>query len=125
MTTTPRSIALSAALIGGAMAGFALLQGDVDLAWAIAVSAGVMLVNLGLWVLSVRRLFDAAERGATGAGSAFLISTKMVGIGFMTWGLVQLFPASAVLLGGSVVVLSIILHAAVLTVSQLATPTEA
>lgn len=125
MTTTPRSIALSAAAIGGVLAGGALLQGDVDLARGIAVSALVMLVNLGLWVLSVKRLFDAAVAGGTGAGPAFLIATKLVGIGFMTWGLCQLFPASAVLLGGSVVVLSIFLHAAALTLSQLAAPTEA
>lgn len=125
MTTTPATIAASAAAIGGVLVAVALLQGDAAMARGIALSAAVMMVNFGLWVLSVRRLFDAILAGGTGAGASALITTKMVGIGVMTWGLVQVAPASAVLLGGSVVVLSILLHAAVLSVSQLVAQPEA
>lgn len=125
MTTTPTTIAASAAALGGALVAGALVQGDVALAWGLAVSAAVMLLNFGLWVLAVQRLFDEVLSGGSGNGATFLIATKMVGIGFSTWGLVVLFPALAVLLGGSVVVFSIFLHAAVLGAAELTAPREA
>lgn len=120
MTVTLRTIAASAAIIGMLMVGSAVAVGEPVLARGIAVSAALMLANLGLWVLAVRRLFDAALSGRSDAVPAFFIATKMVGIGAIIWGLLQLFPASAVLLGGSVVVSSILLHAAGLAMAQLA-----
>lgn len=125
MTVTLPTIAGSAATLGVGMASLAAVMGQPDLAVGIGVSAGVMLVNLGLWALAVRRLFTVVADGRTDAVPAFLIATKLVGIGCMVWGLVQLFPVEAVLLGGSVVVFSILLHAVVLAVGQLAAMSEA
>ncbi len=125
MTVNLPTIATSAAALGAVMALCAALLGQADLAVGIAVSAAVMLVNLGLWALAVQRLFAAVVDGRSDSVPAFLIATKLVGIGFMVWGLVLLFPVEAVLLGGSVVVFSILLHAVVLAVGQLAAMSEA
>jgi len=125
MIPTPRSIATNAAVIGLVLAGVAWALDGPQLALGIAVSAAVMLANLGLWVAGMRRVFDAVLAGQAATGATFLIVTKMVGLGFITWGLVINFPVAAVLLGGSVVVLSILLHAALLTVVELGHAREA
>ena len=125
MTVTPRSIAMRAAVIGLVLAGLAWLLVGPWLALGLAVSAGAVLVNLGVWVVGMRRVFHAVQAGRSGTGATILIATKMVGLGLLTWGLVQVFPVTAVLLGGSVVVLSILLHAAQLTVVELVHAREA
>ncbi|NOY27337.1 MAG: hypothetical protein GXP62_15830 [Oligoflexia bacterium] len=118
-------IAVSAALINVALVCGALIQGDAALATGIAVCGAVVLVNFGLWVLAVQRLFNAVLSGTKGVGATFLISTKMVAIGLLTWGSTQLFPAQAVVAGSSVIVLAILLHAAVLGAANLVAPKEA
>lgn len=123
--TTPKTLATSAVAIGTAMCLVAVATGRIELARGIAISAMVMLLNLGLWVFVVRRLFDAALTGQVSHGTALLFATKLTGIGFVIWGLLQITSAPAVLLGGSVVVLSILAHAAVLAVGTLAAPSEA
>ncbi len=125
MTVNLPSIAASAAFIGLVQVIACTALGEAALAQGIAVSAVVMLVNLGLWALSVRRLIVSAVDGSGGAAPAFFIATKLVGMAFMVWGLVQVFPTLSVLLGGSVVVLSILLHAAVLAFGQLTAVSEA
>lgn len=125
MTVDVPSIAAAATLIGLLLAGGAVLAGDPALAQGIAVSAAAMMVNLGLWALAVKRLLDAAVTGRGGAVPAFLIATKLSGIGAVVWGLVHLYSALPVLLGGSVVVFSILLHAAALAFGQLRAVSEA
>ncbi len=123
--TNPKALATSAVAIGVIMCAAAAASGQPDLAWGIAISALVMVINLGLWAFLVRRLFDAAEAGYASNGSALFLGTKLTAIGIVIWGLLQITSAPAVLLGGSVVVLSILVHAAVLAVGTLAAPSEA
>lgn len=125
METTPKTLARSAVVIGLVLVGLAAVGGQPELARGIALSAVVMLGNLGLWVLAVRRLFDAVASGASPHGASFFFTLKLVSIGGIVWGLLQLASPMAVLLGGSVVVLSILAHAAVLAARTLWASAEA
>lgn len=125
MTVNVPTIAATATAIGALLVGVAVVQGDTALAEGIAVSAAVMLLNFGLWALFVKRLISSALTGKGGSFPAFLAATKLTGIGVVVWGLVHLYSGLPVLLGGSVVVLSILLHAAVLAVGELRTVSEA
>lgn len=122
---TPKALATSAVAIGTTMCAVAAAVGQVELARGIAISALVMVINLGLWVFLVRQLFAAAVSGEGSPVSGLLFVVKLTGIGLVVFGLMQITTAPAVLLGGSVVVLSILLHAAVLAVGTLAAPSEA
>lgn len=91
----------------------------------VLASGVVVMVNLGLWVLAGKLMFRAVLDGRSDAGAAFVIATKLVGLGFVMWGLQNLFPVTSVLLGSSVVVFSILLHAALLAARELAVASEA
>ncbi|MCB9780426.1 MAG: hypothetical protein H6742_17810 [Alphaproteobacteria bacterium] len=117
-----------------AAAALGLLASLAAVAWGLegaAYGQGVLasgvavLVNFALWVVAGKLMFRAVLAGRSGAAPAFLIATKLVGLGFVMWGLQNLFPVVAVLLGSSVVVFSILLHSALLAARELAVASEA
>lgn len=101
---TIRTVALSTlALLVAFTAGGAVYGGGL-FALGVALSGLVMLGSLGLGALLVGR---ASASGSV--GSSLLVTLKMPLVGVAVWLLLQRFPPLAVMFGGSVLVIAILL----------------
>jgi len=119
MTITLRSTTISAAaLLAVATVGAAWLDGT-ELAGGVAASGGLILVNFALWQRVGHALFAAALQGQSPVLAVALWGVKLVlllgGILF----LLATFPPTAVTVGASVIVASILLQALGSTASEL------
>ena len=92
-------LVMGAWLVIGVNAGLGVLMGGV-----------VMLLSFALGGLAVRRVSQAAEAGMT-SGAAGLSVLKVPALVMAIWMLLQHFDPIAVVIGGSVVMISVVLQA--------------
>lgn len=98
-------LSVGAWAVVGANAALGVLLGGV-----------VMLLSFALGGLAVRRLSQAAEAGMTGGGAG-LSMLKLPALVMAIWLLLERFDPIAVVIGGSVVMISVVLQASLETLS--------
>lgn len=113
MNVSPRTLTLSAAamLVAATLVGAVAV--DTDFGGGIAATGALMLVNLLLWTATVRGLFAASLSGRPPllAGLLYTIKLLILGLGLALF--CAYFPPASVLIGTSVVVTGVLVHAVI------------
>lgn len=113
MIVSLRSLSRSAALVLVLMSAVGAGIGGIDFAAGVAVSGAVVVVNLGIWGFVVRGLLRAVVSGQSAVLPALTHVIKFGLLCLSFWWLGSHFPLEAVVMGSSVVVAAIMLHAIV------------
>lgn len=119
MTMTPKTLIVSAGALAALLVVLGGLGFGVDFAAGVAVSAGLVLVNLLAWVAVGRRLVTAVLTGRPPVLGTVLLVGKL---GLLVAGVLvaaATFPPLSVLLGSSAVVGAILAWALVGAFTQL------
>ena len=112
MIVTPRTLSLLSVVLMGALVAVGVVVGGPAMGGGVAASAGLMIVNLLGWVVLGRRIVRATAAGTSATLPALLHAAKFGLVVGALWFLCRVYPASAVLLGSSVVVGAVLLLAA-------------
>jgi hypothetical protein len=111
MIISLRSISNSATLLLGAAVALSAMTAELPMTLGIATAGGLCLLNFGMWQAVGRGLFQARLSGSSPAWPMALWALKLLIFfgGFVF--LLQLFPPAGVAIGGSALVLALLLQA--------------
>ena len=111
MTLSLRTITHQSAALLALIVGLSALMADRQVTLGIAAAGGLCLLNLGLWQVVGRGLFDARLQGSSPALPMALWGIKLSLLVGGSSLLLAHFPPVAVALGGSVLVAVLLLSA--------------
>ena len=111
MTLSLRTISTSATLLLGVAVALSAMTAELPMTLGIATAGGLCLLNFGLWQAVGRGLFKARLDGTSAAWPMALWGLKLLILfgGFIV--LLQIFPPVGVAIGGSALVLALLLQA--------------
>ena len=111
MTLSLRTITHQSAALLALIVGLSALMAERQVTLGIAAAGGLCLLNLGLWQVVGRGLFDARLQGGSAALPVVLWGLKLLLLVGGSSLLLAHFPPVAVALGGSVLVAVLLLSA--------------